>query len=322
MVSWSELTSIIARNSDRGACVRRFSLISAGHVERFSIHGPAAATTAVAPTLSILETSTAEPVPFYAPKSKPVAAAVEEPVVINEPVKKTETIKEPVSQKHVIDPVVLGIENTEPLYLGATRRMQHQMEIEEAQRLEAKLDELYKSASGRSRGWTKVGLEGMIKPRCSSGGDIKELDRAKKPFLWPVVSTDKPTSAFLDFVCVAKKIRVAVWFAEEKKVVLYPAADAAVLDASDKSVFPLYHVDSTGHPRHGMPECETLLKFCDTAGWTLIPPASVLHTLSGLTLSELESVGKKLGMAVVEGSKAERVTAIAAYKLRQRLTAA
>jgi hypothetical protein len=57
----------------------------------------------------------------------------------------------------------------------------------------------------------------------------------------------------------------------------------------------------------------------DREGWTLAPPASVTHSLSGLTLEELESVGRKLGMASVEGKKADRVTAIASFKTRARL---
>jgi hypothetical protein len=46
-----------------------------------------------------------------------------------------------------------------------------------------------------------------------------------------------------------------------------------------------------------------------------------MHSLSGLKLDELESVGKKLGMAAVEGNKAARVIAIAEFKTRARLTA-
>ena len=50
-----------------------------------------------------------------------------------------------------------------------------------------------------------------------------------------------------------------------------------------------------------------------------MPPYSVGHSLAGLNLEELESVGKKLGMAEVSGTKAERVAKIASYKLQQRL---
>lgn len=316
MVLWTELSSIIARNSERNNTVASLTICTANEsIDKFTIGKNAVLarpSTIVSTPIIAVEvppTPPAEAVPAAAATSAAAAPVVAE----------LRELKEPFSTKHPIDPIVLGIEQSDPLYLGAPRRTQHKIEIEEAQRLEKCLDELYKSCAGRSRGWTKVGLEGMIKPRCSSGGDLKELDRAKKPFLWPIASSDKPTSAFLDFVCLAKKIRLALWDADKKRVYIYPAADAPVLDSSDRSTFPLYHIDTTGHPRHGFSSCEELVKFCDSNKWVLLPPASVFHSLSGLTLDELESVGKRLGMPTVSGNKAERVAAVAAYKTRQRL---
>jgi hypothetical protein len=223
-----------------------------------------------------------------------------------------------------LDPIAIDMADRDVLYAGAPRRTQHQMEIEEGQRLEAELDTIYKSAGGRSRGWTKVGLEAMIKPRAASGGDLHELDRAKKPFLWNIVSEDKVMSAFLDFICVAKRIRVAVWNEETRTVVLYPAADPlavdAVLDDSASAAIPLYHMDVTGRARRNMTAGD-LCAFCDSNNWSLLPPESVLHSLRGLKLDELESVGLRLGMSVIEGKKEDRVRAIAMYKTRARLAA-
>jgi hypothetical protein len=227
-----------------------------------------------------------------------------------------ETVKKaPTPTKQIVDPIVIGIEVADPLYVAAPDATRHMIELEEAQRLEGKLDAIYKAASGRSRGWTKVGLDGMIKPRAASGGDLKSLARAKKPFEWTKVLEDKIQSAFLDFVCYAKQIRVVVWNFEKKSACLYPAAD----DPAAKSV-PLYHVDSEGHLCRGLYSAADLLEFCESNSWSLTPPGSVAHTLATLTLAELESVGKKLGMAEVVGSKTERIDSIAAYKLRLRLT--
>jgi hypothetical protein len=194
------------------------------------------------------------------------------------------------------------------------------MEIEEGQRLEAEMDAIYKSAGGRSRGWTKVALEAMIKPRAASGGDLYELDRAKKPFLWHVISEDKVMSAFLDFVCVAKRIRVAVWNEENHSIVLYPAADPLHIDVVEATPqqIPLYHMDITGRARRNMNN-QDMVEFCDSNNWSLLPPESVLHSLRGLKLDELETVGKRLGMMAVEGKKDDRVRAIAEFKTRARL---
>ena len=76
-----------------------------------------------------------------------------------------------------IDPITLGIEHREPLYTTAGQAAKKQMECEEAQRIEGELGELYKSQGGRSRGWTKTLLEGVIRPRCASGGDISAVSR-------------------------------------------------------------------------------------------------------------------------------------------------
>jgi hypothetical protein len=228
--------------------------------------------------------------------------------------------KKPHVSKQVIDPVVLGIEITEPLYNGAPYASRHRMEMEAAQKLETQLDTLYKTCSGRSRGWTKVGLEGMIKPRCASGGDLKELDRAKKPFLWVAATEDKAMSAFLDFVCCARRIRCVVFDEEKRTAHLYPAADQVDEDTGiADATTPIYFVKNTGHLMYGLHNSSDLLTFVDKEKWILQPPASLTHSLSGLKLDELESVGKRLGMDKVEGNKAERVKAIAAFKTRARL---
>jgi hypothetical protein len=223
-----------------------------------------------------------------------------------------------ITTKSSIDPVVLGIEYTEPLYVGAPHSTQKRIETEAAAKLEGQLDALYKSVCGRSRGWTKVGLESMLKPRCASGGDLKELDRAKKGFLWALATEDKALSAFLDFVCCAKQIRCVIMNTEKKTAHLYPAADR--LDDDGKTIdYPIYFVDAMGHKLNGLRSAEELIQYVDGESWTLLPPASVTHSLSGLSLDELESVGLKLGMSAVTGKKAERIVAVAAYKTRGRL---
>jgi hypothetical protein len=50
-----------------------------------------------------------------------------------------------------------------------------------------------------------------------------------------------------------------------------------------------------------------------------MPPLSVIKSLNGLTLDELANIAKQLGMSSIEGTKVERVAAIASYKVRSRL---
>lgn len=323
MVLWQDLTNAISKNKESGFCVSCLITKKEGDIERFPI-------LLVKNEIIISkkpieeeadEESESEPEPEPTPPTEKTHISpthITLTAAISSPTRAVhrQQFKDPFTLKKEVDPIVIGIEQNDPLYDGAPYRTKHQIECEEAQRLEGMLNDLYKSQGGRSRGWTKTGLESMIKPRCASGGDIKELDRAKKAFLWQLVVDDKPCSAFLDYVCVAKKIRVAVWFMEKKQVILYPAAD----NLDDGNEFPLYNVTSQGLPQVGIRTCAELMTYCDSNSYILMPPNSVVHSLTTLNLAELESVGKKLGMTAVEGSKAERVAKVAIYKLRQRLT--
>jgi hypothetical protein len=225
---------------------------------------------------------------------------------------------EPKTSNTIIDPLILGVELTDPLYSMSPYNTKRDIECASARDLESRMNELYKSESGRSRGWLKGGLEQFIKPRCSSGGNLQELHRAKSPFLWQCVADEKTVSAFLDFVCTARHIRVAVWFPDTKTVYLYPAADS--LSAVDKTI-PLYHVTCKGELRHGRMNGKELLDYAKTTGYTVLPTYSVINSLNHLTLEELGNVAKGLGMGELAGKKPDRVAAIAAFKVAQRLTA-
>lgn len=313
-MNWESLSGLLERNRQKQFQVNVLEVRKAKEdVELFPIRASSSPASIPTPLT---------PVPSLSPEIQKAMIVLEEPKAI--------VPEEPKSAKYSVDPIVVGIEHTDPLYIGAPERTRRAIECECAQAIEARLDELYKSEAGRSRGWTKVGLDAMIKPRCASGGDLRELDRAKKGFAWSAILEDKVTSAFLDFVCVAKGIRVAIWFTEKKQVVVYPAADATAAAAprdeseaavATKAFNQIYHVDSNGHPRSGLLSPTALLEFCAKESWTLLPPHSVLHSLNGLTLSELESVATQLGLVAEElpRSKADRVAVIASHKLKLRL---
>jgi hypothetical protein len=258
-----------------------------------------------------------EPAPSPAPAVAKPSTAVPVTVQTKPTPTPTPTIGNelPRVSKTTVDPVVIGMEHSEPLYNSAPRLTKHQMEITEAQRLEAMMNEVYAKESGRSRGWTKTGLEQMLKARCASGGDIKELERARVSFPWKLIRDDKLASAFLDFVCVCKQIRVAVWDTESKIVALYPAADPVSKPVG--KTYPLHHVNFNGELMFG--GGSDLIKICDSNKFVLMPPLSVLKSLSGLTLDELANIASQLGMSGVEGNKAERVAAIASFKVRSRI---
>ena len=300
MVHWNELSDFLKSNPFQTYNVKSLELLvpERKNVVHFPIHDVVSTT----------------PAASDAPAAAPAAAAppsAAPPVVANS--RKLELLK------HTLDPVVFGIEFMDILYNDSPKASKRQMEIDEALRCEARIDELYKSQGGRSRGWTKTMLEAIIRPRCASGGDLYELKQAKCVFLWQVVKTDKSVSAFLDFLCVAKQIQVAIWNDEDNIITIYPAAD--YIGEGAAGIKGLYHVHYTGMMMKsmGIRNGKDLVTFASANSWTLLPPQSVLHSLEKLTLVDLESVGKKLGMAAVTGSKIERIAAVAGYKLKSRL---
>jgi len=322
MVSWLELRTSIEKNSRnsynipvlkiRNECIKpidRYPILSVDvPVEVTAKPVPPVAAKPVPPVA-------AKPAPAVAAKPAPAVATKPAPAVAAKPIVPKSTLPQPLSYQ--VDPIVLGI--ADGLYENAGSQMKRQMQCEEAQRVEGLIASLYTSQGGRSRGWTKTGLEACIKPRCSSGGDLHALDKAKSTFLWPLVRTDKTASAFLDFLCVAKSIRVAVWFDEEKTVMVYPAADKS--GGEPVTNYPLFNVSYNGFMLRSnkIHNGADLVTVCEENGYSYLPPYSVSHSLSNLTVGELASVATKLGMSEISGTKAERVGKISQYKLRQRL---
>jgi hypothetical protein len=323
MVSWSDLTGVIQKNTYVTFNVQHITLQTdvctipvVADIKSVSAVSAAETKHVVAPKPDAPKPDAPKPDPMPMPTPRNVIEAVEpKPTPVSKPKPISTGTELPRASKTTVDPVVIGMEQSEPLYNSAPRLTKHQMEITEAQRLEALMNEVYAKESGRSRGWTKTGLEQMLKARCASGGDIKELERARVSFPWKLIRDDKLASAFLDFVCVCKQIRVAVWDTESKIVALYPAADPVSKPVG--KTYPLYHVNFNGELMFG--GGSDLIKICDSNKFVLMPPLSVLKSLSGLTLDELANVATQLGMSGVEGNKSERVAAFASFKVRSRI---
>ena len=310
MVHWNELSDFLKSNPFQTSNVRGLELLASERkgVDHFPI---------LAAQVDVVES----PIPTVAAAAAPMAnILVITPVAPVIQTKKVERVEKLNILKYTLDPIVFGIEMIDILYNDSPKASKRQMEIDEALRCETRIDELYKSQGGRSRGWTKTMLEAIIRPRCASGGDLHELKQAKSVFLWQVVKTDKSVSAFLDFLCVAKQIQVAIWDDDTKTITVYPAADY-ISDGSFGVVKGFYHVHHTGMMMRvaDVRTGKDLVDYATRHSWTLLPSTSVIHSLEKLTLADLESVGKKLGMAEVTGSKVERIAAIAGYKLKSRL---
>jgi hypothetical protein len=192
------------------------------------------------------------------------------------------------------------------MYSIATHNVQQSLECEEARRLEARIGELYKEESGRSRGWVKTKLEAFFLPRAAVGSRVN----AKDAFAWEKIWTDKEASAILDFVCLSKGIRLAVW-KEEKVIGLWPAADSSKVAASKD--IPLIHVGNVGNV--GNRNIAEAIQ----QGWRLVAPLSVEHGLEKLTLDELDGLAEKMGITIPSGKKMDKVRALASARMALRI---
>jgi hypothetical protein len=266
----------------------------------------------------------ATPVPTAAPKPLAPVARAEIPLVVPLSVPLPVSLPVPANtvqftSKDNKDPISIAIQD--PLYLVASPVVKQRIECEEAQRLESLMRSIYQSQGGRSRGWTLTGLETFLKPRCASGGNLQQLKRAKQAFAWDQVLDDKNTSAFLDFVCVAQRIRVAIWSDADKSVTVFPAADSSSVEEGASATIPLYHVYSNGSVKSEPIDSKALVPLCASMGYAYLPPPSVMKSLAHLSLGELDSLAVKLGLTGLTGSKAQRVVSVAVWKLKQRLLA-
>ena len=269
----------------------------------------------------------ATPVPTAAPNPLAPVAKAEVPLVVPLAVSLPAPLAVPTNTvqftdrvpKDNKDPISIAIQD--PLYLVASPVVKQRIECEEAQRLESLMRSIYQSQGGRSRGWTLTGLETFLKPRCASGGNLQQLKRAKQAFAWDQVLDDKNTSAFLDFVCVAQRIRVAIWSDADKSVTVFPAADSSIVEEGASATIPLYHVYSNGSVKSEPIDSKALVPLCASMGYAYLPPPSVMKSLAHLSLGELDSLAVKLGLTGLTGSKAQRVVSVAVWKLKQRLLA-
>lgn len=207
---------------------------------------------------------------------------------------------------HFVDPICIGIEQQDVMYAIANKNVQQSIECEEARRLEARIGELYKEESGRSRGWVKTKLDAYFLPRAAVGARVQTKDA----FAWENIWTSKEASALLDFVCLAKGIRVAVW-KEERVIGLWPAADSSkrVID-NDKKI-PIVHVGNVGVTRD--------IKISIQQGWKLVAPLSVEHGLEKLSIDELDGLAEKMGITIPSGKKTEKVRILASARMAMRL---
>ncbi len=330
MVSFQAIKTLLAQNSNAAVAVAKYRIHPQPIVDSFKlptirieptkipVRQATAATVAVA-TVAVPKARAPSPVRSEAseealpPPTRMMARAeVERSPRVEVPqqalsqetrIPTPPTPSEPATRKaRFVDPICIGIEDQDVMYSIANRNTQQSLECEEARRLEARIGELYKEESGRSRGWVKTKLEAFFLPRAAVGARVQ----AKDAFAWEKIWEDKEASAILDFVCLAKGIRLAVW-KEERVIGLWPAADSS---KGDKQI-PLHHVGNVGMGGD--------VKVALQKGWKLVAPLSVEHGLEKLSLDELDGLAEKMGITIPSGKKVEKVRVLASARMAMRM---
>jgi hypothetical protein len=114
----------------------------------------------------------------------------------------------------VTDPVSLSLWVRDPLYRIATPAIRRSMEMEEAAFLLHGSETAWKQHNGRTRSWIRKHLEEDLRLR-AGGGD-------PAPDAWEAIRTTKRAALLLDYVCVVRNLRVALWWPDLKAVTVVP----------------------------------------------------------------------------------------------------
>jgi len=120
----------------------------------------------------------------------------------------------------VPDAVALSLWVRDPLYRTATAGVRRAMEAEEATALLNASETAWRDHNGRMRSWVRKHLEEDLRARSGSADPA--------PDFWESVRTQRRTALLLDYVCVMRSLRVALWWPEHKTVTVIPAATMPV----------------------------------------------------------------------------------------------
>jgi hypothetical protein len=117
----------------------------------------------------------------------------------------------------ISDVVSLGLWIRDPLYRTATASVRRMMEREEATYLLNESEAAWKSHNGRVRGWVRKHLEEDLRNRSAAGDPA--------PDAWNQIKVHRRAAQLVDYVCIMRGIRVALWFpGDEPTVQMIPAS--------------------------------------------------------------------------------------------------
>lgn len=161
--------------------------------------------------------------------------------------------------------VALALWVHDPLYRTATPAVQCAMEADETTSLLTGCDAAWRAHGGRARGWVRKHLE-------------EEL-RGHAEFTWASMRTSRRRAHLLDYICVVKNIRVALWWPDHKSMTVFPVAGGVTnasiiqLNCASKRVL-------VGPQGHCMPSRDWPTMTSQVKGFTWTPPPTVSNSLT------------------------------------------
>jgi hypothetical protein len=108
------------------------------------------------------------------------------------------------------------------MYRAASPPIRRSMEMEEAAWLLHESESAWKEHNGRVRGWVRKHLEEDLRLRAGGGESA--------PDAFEAVRGTKRAALLMDYICMMRNLRVALWWPDHKAVTVIPASGSKVTE--------------------------------------------------------------------------------------------
>jgi len=176
----------------------------------------------------------------------------------------------------VLDGVSLSLWILDPMYRAASPPIRRSMEMEEASFLLHSSESAWKEHNGRVRGWVRKHLEEDLRLRAGGGEPA--------PDAWEAIRGTKRGALLMDYICVLRSLRVALWWPDHKAVTVIPASASKVTEVVQFNCLSGRVMMSTGYKVSGASWPMLLLKAVDIT-WC---PAASISAAGSQTVAQIQ----------------------------------
>lgn len=176
----------------------------------------------------------------------------------------------------VMDGVALSLWIRDPMYRAASPPIRRSMEMEEAAWLLHESESAWKEHNGRVRGWVRKHLEEDLRLRAGGGEPA--------PDAFEVVRGTKRAALLIDYICVMRGLRVALWWPDHKAVTVIPASGSKITEVVQFNCLSGRIMMSTGYKVSGA----TWPLLLEKAGDIMWIPAASISAAGGQTVAQIQ----------------------------------